>query len=56
MAIEDAMVDGMTDVLSQLRERARRRNARIVLPEAGDARTAAARQLIEQQGLGLSSA
>jgi phosphate acetyltransferase len=46
------MVDGMTDVLSQLRERARRRNARIVLPETGDARAAAARQLIEQQSLG----
>jgi len=46
------MVDGMTDVLAQLRERAKQRNARIVLPETGDARTVAARQQIEQEDLG----
>jgi len=42
----------MTDVLAKLRERAQHRKARIVLPETGDARTVAARQRIEQEGLG----
>ena len=41
----------MTDVLHSLRERARRRRARIVLPETADARTVAARALLEKDGL-----
>ena len=41
----------MTDVLDNLRERARRRRVRIVLPETGDPRTAAARELLERDRL-----
>jgi len=41
----------MTDVLEQLRERARRRRARIVLPETQDERTVAARAQLEADGL-----
>lgn len=41
----------MTDFLAELRERARRRRARIVLPETSDARTAAARDLLLRDGL-----
>lgn len=41
----------MTDVLSSLRARARARRARIVLPETGDPRTAAARDLLERDRL-----
>lgn len=46
------MVDAMTDVPTQLRKRAKQRNARIVLPETGDARMVSARQQIEREGLG----
>ncbi|MCK5944580.1 MAG: hypothetical protein KAI24_21510, partial [Planctomycetes bacterium] len=42
----------MTDVLDQLRERARQRRARIVLPETSDERVAAAREVIERERLG----
>jgi len=42
----------MTDVLQKLRERASQRMARIVLPETDDARTVAAREQIERDGLG----
>lgn len=38
----------MTDVLSQLRERAKKRRARIVLPETTDPRTVTARALLER--------
>ena len=41
----------MTDVLASLRDRARRRRARIVLPETSDPRTLAARRLLEADGL-----
>ena len=41
----------MTDVLAQLRERARARRARIVLPETDDPRTVAARRLLEADRL-----
>lgn len=41
----------MTDVLASLRDRARRRRARIVLPETRDPRTVAARRLLEADGL-----
>lgn len=41
----------MTDVLASLRDRARRRRARIVLPETSDPRTVAARRLLEADGL-----
>ena len=41
----------MTDVLNQLRERARARRARIVLPETGDPRTVQARALLEADRL-----
>jgi phosphate acetyltransferase len=41
----------MTDVLASLRDRARRRRARIVLPETSDPRTIAARRLLEADGL-----
>ncbi|HEX5050970.1 MAG TPA: phosphate acyltransferase [Planctomycetota bacterium] len=41
----------MTDVLHRLRDRARRRRARIVLPETKDPRTAAARELLEKDQL-----
>jgi phosphate acetyltransferase len=41
----------MTPVLDRLRERARHRRARIVLPEVHDPRTAQARALLEQAGL-----
>lgn len=41
----------MTDVLASLRDRARRRRARIVLPETSDPRTVAARRLLETDGL-----
>lgn len=41
----------MTDVLDTLRERARRRRARIVLPETLDARTVAARERLERDRL-----
>lgn len=43
---------GMTDVLDQLRERARQRKARIVLPETRDERSVEARLRIEADGLG----
>jgi phosphate acetyltransferase len=42
----------MTDVLDRLRDRARSRVARIVLPETDDERAVAARQRIEADGLG----
>ena len=42
----------MSDVLDQLRARARQRNARIVLPETHDQRSHSAREQIEQLGLG----
>ena len=42
----------MSDVLDQLRNRSKQRNARIVLPETGDARSLAAREQIEREGLG----
>lgn len=41
----------MTDVLASLRERARARRARIVLPETSDPRTVEARGLLERDGL-----
>ncbi|MCA8973729.1 MAG: phosphate acetyltransferase [Planctomycetes bacterium] len=41
----------MSDVLGELRERARRRRARIVLPETGDERTRTARATLEREGL-----
>lgn len=41
----------MADVLAQLRERARARRARIVLPETADPRTVEARALLERDGL-----
>lgn len=41
----------MTDVLASLRERARQRRARIVLPETADPRTRAARDLLERDHL-----
>ncbi|MBL8752456.1 MAG: phosphate acetyltransferase [Planctomycetes bacterium] len=41
----------MTDVLAELRERARQRRARIVLPETRDPRTATARDLLLRDGL-----
>jgi phosphate acetyltransferase len=41
----------MTDVLAQLRTRAKARRARIVLPETGDPRTVAARDLLLRDGL-----
>lgn len=41
----------MTDVLSVLRERARARRARIVLPETSDPRTVAARELLQRDNL-----
>jgi phosphate acetyltransferase len=41
----------MTDVLASLRDRARRRRARIVLPETSDPRTIAARRLLEADSL-----
>lgn len=41
----------MSSVLESLRERARRRRARIVLPETADPRTKEARRLLEAQGL-----
>ena len=41
----------MIDVLASLRDRARRRRARIVLPETSDPRTVAARRLLEADGL-----
>ncbi|HEX6811644.1 MAG TPA: phosphate acyltransferase [Planctomycetota bacterium] len=41
----------MTDVLEHLRERARKRHARIVLPETRDPRTVEARELLERDGL-----
>lgn len=41
----------MTDALHALRERARRRRARVVLPETADPRTAAARDLLQRDGL-----
>ncbi len=41
----------MTDVLAQLRARAQARRARIVLPEAQDPRTVAARELLERDRL-----
>lgn len=41
----------MTDVLASLRDRARRRRARIVLPETSDPRTVTARRLLEADGL-----
>jgi phosphate acetyltransferase len=41
----------MTDVLSELRERAKRRRARIVLPETLDPRTASARAMLERDHL-----
>ena len=41
----------MTDVLHQLRERAKKRRARIVLPETHDPRTIAARTLLERDKL-----
>jgi phosphate acetyltransferase len=41
----------MPDVLDTLRERARSRQARIVLPEAADARTKAARDMLERDRL-----
>lgn len=42
----------MSDVLDQLRNRSKQRNARIVLPETGDERSRAAREQIEREGLG----
>jgi phosphate acetyltransferase len=42
----------MSDVLDQLRNRSKQRNARIVLPETGDERSLAAREQIEREGLG----
>ena len=42
----------MSDVLEELRARASRRQARIVLPETADARVAAARDRIVAEGLG----
>ena len=41
----------MTDVLGDLRARAKARRARIVLPETRDPRTMAARALLEREGL-----
>lgn len=41
----------MPDVLETLAERARRRRARIVLPETADPRTVAARERLERDGL-----
>ena len=41
----------MTDVLTRLRERARARRARIVLPETRDPRTVAARDLLQRDQL-----
>jgi len=41
----------MTNVLDQLRARAKKRRARIVLPETLDPRTATARALLERDGL-----
>lgn len=41
----------VTDVIARLRERARARAARIVLPETSDPRTLAARQLLEKDQL-----
>ena len=41
----------MSDVLAALRDRARARRARIVLPETADPRTVAARDLLERDGL-----
>lgn len=41
----------MADVLSELRERAKRRRARIVLPETLDPRTASARAILERDQL-----
>lgn len=41
----------MPSVLDRLRDRARARRARIVLPEAGDPRTAAARAILERDRL-----
>src|SRR5262245_4722402 len=41
----------MTDVIHELRERARRRRARIVLPETRDPRTVEARALLESERL-----
>ena len=41
----------MTDVLASLRDRARHRRARIVLPETSDPRTVAARRLLEADRL-----
>lgn len=41
----------MTNVLDQLRERARQRKARIVLPETADPRTVDARAQLERDGL-----
>ena len=41
----------MVDVLSQLRERAKRRRARIVLPETLDPRTVSARAMLERDRL-----
>lgn len=42
----------MSDVLERLRQRSKQRNARIVLPETSDPRTADARARIEEAGLG----
>jgi phosphotransacetylase len=41
----------MTDALHQLRERARKRRARIVLPETRDPRTVEARAILERDRL-----
>jgi phosphate acetyltransferase len=41
----------MTDVLDHLRDRARKRRARVVLPETQDPRTAVARRLLERDHL-----
>lgn len=45
------MTGGQSPVLARLRERARARRARIVLPETTDPRTAAARALLTGEGL-----
>lgn len=42
----------MSQVIDQLRDRSKQRNARIVLPETGDPRTQAAREQMERDGLG----
>lgn len=46
-----ATTQTMADVLSRLRDRARTRRARIVLPEVADVRTQEARRLLEVDGL-----